>query len=97
MAFYSLPYTPPALLSEEDPVNRAYAAAAVFQANWINTIVSLLLLWPCLAVSVKRCHDRNRSGLWLVAFWGPALVSGVTGLIVRDLWLMWVFGPRGPS
>jgi uncharacterized membrane protein YhaH (DUF805 family) len=96
MAFRTYPYTPPALLSAEDPVTRAYAAAAVLQANWVNTLLGLMLLWPCLAAAVKRCHDRNRSGLWLVAFWGPALVSGVTGVIVRSLWLMWVYGLTGP-
>ena len=73
------PFIPPALMSEEDPLSRAYAASEVFEANWSNAIVGVLLLWPALAASVKRCHDRNRSGVWLVAFWGPALVSGVAG------------------
>ena len=30
--------------------------------------VSLILLWPMLAVGVKRLHDRNRTGWWLVPF-----------------------------
>jgi uncharacterized membrane protein YhaH (DUF805 family) len=25
-----------------------------------------LLLWPRIAVGVKRCHDRDKSGLWLL-------------------------------
>lgn len=29
-------------------------------------LVNLLLLWPALAVSVKRWHDRDRSGWWVL-------------------------------
>jgi uncharacterized membrane protein YhaH (DUF805 family) len=90
------PFFPPALMSEEDPLSRAYASSEVIGANWKNMIVGLLLLWPALAASVKRCHDRNRSGGWLVAFWGPALVSGVVGVVVRELWLAWAFGLTSP-
>jgi uncharacterized membrane protein YhaH (DUF805 family) len=79
------PFIPPALMSEEDPLSRAYAASEMFEANWLNTTVGALLLWPALAACVKRCHDRNRSGVWLLAFWGPALVSGVLGVVVREL------------
>ena len=28
--------------------------------------ISLLLAWPCVAVAVKRWHDRNRSGWWVL-------------------------------
>ena len=28
--------------------------------------VNLLLLWPALAVSVKRWHDRGKSGWWVL-------------------------------
>lgn len=28
--------------------------------------VNLLLVWPALAVSVKRWHDRDRSGWWVL-------------------------------
>jgi uncharacterized membrane protein YhaH (DUF805 family) len=29
-------------------------------------ISALLLLWPRLAIGVKRCHDRDKSGWWLL-------------------------------
>jgi uncharacterized membrane protein YhaH (DUF805 family) len=96
MAIYPYSYVPPALMSEEDPMTRATLAANTFQANWINAIVGVLLLWPAIAASVKRCHDRNRSGLWLLVFWGPALISGALGLLVRDLWLVWAYGLATP-
>ena len=32
-------------------------------------VVNLLLVWPALAISVKRWHDRDKPGWWaLVAF-----------------------------
>jgi uncharacterized membrane protein YhaH (DUF805 family) len=104
MALYPRPYIPPALMSEEDPFTRASVAAAAFQSNWINTILGVLLLWPAIAASVKRLHDRGRSGVWLIAFWGPAFVSGVFGVVVHELWLVWQYGmaipfyiwPQGP-
>lgn len=34
-----------------------------------SPLVNLLLLWPSLAGTVKRLHDRGRSGWWVVVFW----------------------------
>lgn len=96
MALYPRPYLPPALMSEEDPFTRASAAGAVFYSNGVNAIAALLLLWPALAASVKRLHDRGRSGLWLIAFWGPALVSGIFGVMVRELYLVLQYGLASP-
>jgi uncharacterized membrane protein YhaH (DUF805 family) len=35
-------------------------------ARRADLIVNLLLLWPALAVSVKRWHDRDKSGWWVL-------------------------------
>jgi uncharacterized membrane protein YhaH (DUF805 family) len=39
-------------------------------ADWgpLSSLFSLLVLVPWLAVSVRRLHDINRSGWWLLAF-----------------------------
>jgi hypothetical protein len=35
-------------------------------------------LWSGLAVAIKRLHDRNKSGWWLLLFWlVPSLLGGV--------------------
>jgi uncharacterized membrane protein YhaH (DUF805 family) len=31
-----------------------------------DLLVNLLLVWPALAVSVKRWHDRDKSGWWVL-------------------------------
>lgn len=30
----------------------------------LGFIISLLLIYPALAIGTKRCHDRNKSGWW---------------------------------
>lgn len=41
----------------------------------IFAIIWLALLIPSLAVQVRRLHDSDRSGWWLMIYWGPAIVS----------------------
>lgn len=35
--------------------------------------VNLMLLWPVVAVSVKRWHDRGKSGWWVLAALIPVI------------------------
>lgn len=42
---------------------------AGFAKETADLLVNLLLLWPALAISVKRWHDRDKPGWWaLIAF-----------------------------
>ena len=48
-----------------------------YSTPWAQFLVSLIILIPGLAVGVRRLHDRNKSGWWLLiglipvigAFW----------------------------
>ena len=40
--------------------------------SWFN-YVSLALLWPSLALGIKRAHDRNRSGWFLLLLFVPLI------------------------
>jgi uncharacterized membrane protein YhaH (DUF805 family) len=44
----------------------ALLGIARVRAPTADLIVNLLLVWPALAVSVKRWHDRDRSGWWVL-------------------------------
>ncbi len=44
----------------------------------LSVIFSLLALYPSIAVGVKRCHDRNRSGWFLLVAFIPLV----------NLWLL---------
>jgi uncharacterized membrane protein YhaH (DUF805 family) len=38
-----------------------------------ETLTSALLLWPCAAVSVKRWHDLDRTGWWVLLHLVPLI------------------------
>jgi len=37
----------------------------------ISAITGLLFFWPMICVQIKRCHDRNRSGWFMLVFLIP--------------------------
>ena len=39
----------------------------------------VLVLWASLAASVRRIHDRGRSGWWLLVMLGPVIVFSALG------------------
>jgi uncharacterized membrane protein YhaH (DUF805 family) len=45
---------------------------------WLSGLVlAVLVLWSGFATGVKRLHDRDKSGWWILLFWlGPSLLSG---------------------
>ena len=49
----------------------------------LNLLVSLGLLLPGLAVAVRRMHDINRSGWWLLIVFVP-----IVGVFVLIYWLV---------
>ena len=53
--------------------------AAVLMLALTSQFISLLSLWPILAVGSKRLHDRNKNGWWLLAFWLLPLALFVGG------------------
>ena len=38
-----------------------------------EALTTLLLVWPCAAVSVKRWHDRDKSGWWALVYLIPLI------------------------
>ena len=60
-------------------------------------LLHFLLLWPRVAIGVKRCHDRDKSGLWLLLWFIPFL--GWLWLLIDLGFLDGTPGPNkyGPS
>jgi uncharacterized membrane protein YhaH (DUF805 family) len=46
----------------------------------ILSLLTLLVIWPSLAVSIKRWHDRGKSGWWVLIALVP-LIGGLWALI----------------
>ena len=55
-------------------------------------LTTLLLIWPCTAVSVKRWHDRDKSGWWVLVYLIP-LIGLLWTLLANGL----VRGSAGPN
>lgn len=55
-------------------------------------LTTLLLVWPCSAVSVKRWHDRDKSGWWMLVYLIP-LIGVLWTLIANGL----LRGSSGPN
>ena len=52
-------------------VTIAAAAAGAAIDEPLANLVNLVLLWPSLMTSIKRCHDRDRSGWFLLVLLVP--------------------------
>src|SRR3954453_527657 len=54
----------------------SFAGAALL--IWLVGLMLLFLgTWSGLAVGVKRLHDRDKSGWWILLFWlGPGVLGG---------------------
>jgi len=61
------------------------SASVMFESGPIYMVYSLAVLLPSLAVSVRRLHDVNKSGWWLLISLIP-IIGGIWLLIlfVRD-------------
>lgn len=46
------------------------------EVGWLSLVVNLGLIVPSIAVAVRRLHDTDRSGWWLLAPVLPAAVFG---------------------
>jgi uncharacterized membrane protein YhaH (DUF805 family) len=50
------------------------AGVAIWAAVVLLTVAAI---WSGLATGIKRLHDRDKSGWWIVLFWlGPSFLSG---------------------
>ncbi len=47
---------------------------------WIGVLAALVAIWPGLALSIKRWHDRGKSGWWILIGLVP-LIGGIWALI----------------
>lgn len=64
-------------------LGQALFGIAGMKSDQAERVVSLLLLWPAIAVSVKRWHDIDRSGSWVLVAFVP---------VIGWLWLLFANG-----
>lgn len=57
------------------------SAASQTLGSGVSLILSLVLLYPAVALGVKRLHDRGKSGGLMAVFVAPGLISHVGELL----------------
>lgn len=67
------------------------AQSAIFGDGIISVLISLALIVPMVSVGVRRLHDTNRSGWWMLV-----CIIPFAGLIMALFWLTKV-GTIGPN
>lgn len=60
-------------------VENAFNFAGVGIALWITAILlTIAMTWSSIAIGIKRLHDREKSGWWMLLFLlGPSLMNGL--------------------
>jgi uncharacterized membrane protein YhaH (DUF805 family) len=78
-------------------LGQALLGIARVRPRTADLLVNLLLLWPALAVSVKRWHDRDKSGWWVLLNLVP--VVGWLWALIENGFLRGTDGPNrfGPN
>ncbi|WP_404402998.1 DUF805 domain-containing protein [Pelagibacterium halotolerans] len=52
----------------------------------VLTALSVVAIYPILAIFVKRLHDRNKPAIiWLPIFWGPGIVGQIAQFLGFNL------------
>ena len=60
---------------------KAAIPALVIGINILFELFKLAILVPCVSVTVRRLHDKDRSGWWLLMPFAPTLLPLITILI----------------
>ncbi|MBV9790252.1 MAG: DUF805 domain-containing protein [Chloroflexi bacterium] len=58
----------------------------------VSDLAALLLIWPGLMLQIKRWHDRNLSGWWILMWLVPIL-----GWIIASVEVGFLAGTPGPN
>jgi uncharacterized membrane protein YhaH (DUF805 family) len=61
-------------------------------ADTASLVMNLVVLWPAIATSVKRWHDRDKSGWWTLINLVP--VVGIVWVLVENGCLRGTVGPN---
>ncbi len=54
-------------------LGHALLGIARWRAEEAEIVVNLLLLWPAIAISAKRWHDRDKSAWWVLVAMVPVI------------------------
>lgn len=53
-------------------------------------LIAVFMIWPFLAINIKRLHDRNKAGIWMLIYFIP--VAGSLWLLIECGFLTGTYG-----
>ena len=78
-----------------DPASYRSLSLADLPAIFFKAAFSGLFMWVWLATSIKRLHDRDKSGWWVMLFFAPAFYNTFVDLLPDDFDVSYVALPLG--
>ncbi|WP_166299620.1 DUF805 domain-containing protein [Bradyrhizobium sp. 2S1] len=76
-----------------DPDSYKSLTSAGLPALLVKASGTALFVWVYIAVSIKRLHDRDKSGWWMIPFFAiPGLMSQFSGRLPGESYLMMAAG-----
>jgi uncharacterized membrane protein YhaH (DUF805 family) len=67
------------------PLNASTNSGAIVLVGLLFFIPLVLGVWSGLAIAIKRLHDRNKSGWWLLLFWlAPSALNAIGQTFASD-------------
>jgi uncharacterized membrane protein YhaH (DUF805 family) len=65
--------------------------------GWIGIVTYIVTLWPAIALNIKRWHDRDKSGWWILI--GLIPIVGTIWALIETGFLAGTAGPNryGPD
>ena len=71
-----------AMMAMGDPTAMAAAGGTVMLLFGLYGIYALAIIIPSIAVAVRRLHDTNRSGWWILAPIAPYMITILSGAML---------------
>ncbi len=62
-----------------DELLAAWVPGSIFMGSAIALILALPIIWLQAAITIKRCHDRGKTGFWSMLLFVP---------VVGQIWLL---------
>jgi uncharacterized membrane protein YhaH (DUF805 family) len=63
-----------------DELLAAWIPGSIFMGSAIALLLALPIIWVQAAITIKRCHDRGKTGFWSMLLFVPVL--GLIWLVI---------------
>ena len=80
---------------EIEPASGEFESPGLWIAGLMGLAIFVFSMWTTLAAAVKRLHDRNKSGWWILVFGVLPVALGAVSVLLRDAALVGILAACG--